>query len=60
MSVDGVAGAREKIDDALRLLVVEHVQVQQNRLARAQVLDYLYRFFELARLDHEHFARSGG
>ena len=41
MPVDGMSGAGEEIYDTLRLIVVQQVQVEQDRFARAQLFDNL-------------------
>lgn len=55
VTVDSPASARQKVDYALGVFVVEHVEIEEDRLTVSQMLDDVDRFFKLTRLDDEHF-----
>lgn len=60
MAVDGVGGAAEEVYDSLALFGVQHVEIQQDALAAAEVLDDFQGLFERAGFDDHYFAAGGG
>ena len=60
VTVNSPGCAGEKVYNALGLLVIEHVEVQENRLAITKMIDNLDRLFELTRLYDQDFTGGGG